>query len=389
MKRLAIVTTHPIQYYAPVFRLLAEQKNAVLRVFYTWGIQSQNKYDPGFGKTIEWDIPLLEGYDHVFVHNTSPDPGSHHFRGIVNPALLQEVSAWQPDAVLIYGWNYHSHLRLMRKLKGEIPIWFRGDSHLLDPIPWWKRILKKAVLSTIYRYIDLAFYVGTQNKRYYQAFGLREKQLVFAPHAIDNDRFRDEPGKDYAAQAASWRAELGFRPEDIVVLFVGKFEAKKNPQLLLRAIQKHNLLPGKVQLKLLLVGNGVLEDQLVQQALNDPNILFIAFQNQSQMPVVYRLGNVLCLPSAGPGETWGLAINEAMASGLPVIVSARVGCAPDLVQMGKTGFIFSTDQEDALMTILHQLSSSDLKAMGHLAKTSIEDWSFEKQMAAIIHQLHD
>jgi len=107
------------------------------------------------------------------------------------------------------------------------------------------------------------------------------------------------------------------------------------------------------------------------------------------MPVVYRLGNVLCLPSAGPGETCGLAINEAMASGLPVIVSARVGCAPDLVQMGKTGFIFSTDQEDALMTILHQLSSSDLKAMGHQAKTSIEDWSFEQQMAAIIHQLHD
>ncbi len=59
------------------------------------------------------------------------------------------------------------------------------------------------------------------------------------------------------------------------------------------------------------------------------------------MPILYRLGNVFCLPSKGPGETWGLAVNEAMASSRPVIVSNKVGCAADLVSEGANGYLFN------------------------------------------------
>ena len=133
MKRLAIITTHPIQYYAPLFRLLSERKNIDVKVFYTWGEQSKDKiFDPGFGKVREWDIPLLEGYKYEFITNISTIPGSHHFWGINNPNLIQKINHWNANAVLVIGWNFKSHLRAMIYFKGKIPVLFRGDSTLLD-----------------------------------------------------------------------------------------------------------------------------------------------------------------------------------------------------------------------------------------------------------------
>src|SRR4051812_32141110 len=103
MKKLAIVTTHPIQYNAPLFALLQSRKNISIKVFYTWGdTVKQKKYDPGFNKSIEWDIPLLDGYDHCFPENTARDPGSHHFNGIQNPGLIDDIEAWDANAVLVY-----------------------------------------------------------------------------------------------------------------------------------------------------------------------------------------------------------------------------------------------------------------------------------------------
>ncbi|HEY8661946.1 MAG TPA: glycosyltransferase family 1 protein, partial [Hanamia sp.] len=85
MKRLAIITTHPIQYNAPWFKLLAERKKLKVMVFYTWSqVEKEGKYDPGFGKNVEWDIPLLDGYEYRFINNISNEPGSHHFNGIDN-----------------------------------------------------------------------------------------------------------------------------------------------------------------------------------------------------------------------------------------------------------------------------------------------------------------
>ena len=126
MKKLAIVTTHPIQYNAPVFRLLTERNNVKIKVFYTWGESVlKNKYDPGFGKIIQWDIPLLHGYDYSMVKNTSKDAGSHHFRGIVNPDLNKEIEHWGANAVLIYGWSFKSHLSCMKYFHGKVPVLFR------------------------------------------------------------------------------------------------------------------------------------------------------------------------------------------------------------------------------------------------------------------------
>ena len=75
--RLAIINTHPIQYYAPVFKLLHQQPNISVKVFYTYGENSANKYDPGFNRNINWDIPLLDGYPYEYIKNSAKDAGTH------------------------------------------------------------------------------------------------------------------------------------------------------------------------------------------------------------------------------------------------------------------------------------------------------------------------
>jgi len=108
------------------------------------------------------------------------------------------------------------------------------------------------------------------------------------------------------------------------------------------------------------------------------------FQNQSKMPVVYEMCDVFVLPSKGPGETWGLAVNEAMASGKVVIVSDKCGCAPDLVNNGVNGYMFKSGSYQDLAEKMHQLINKDTCAvLGLKSSQLIRDFSFEKNCEAI------
>ena len=155
MKKLALVTSPPIQYNAPLFELLSEQPAIELMVFYTWGQESiGSKFDPDFGKSIEWDIPLLEGYNYHFTRNVSKNPGSNHFKGIITPDLIQEIKDFDPNVIWVWGWSFHSHLKVMRYFKGKIPIWFRGDSIIGENIKSLNSFARKLVLTWIYKHID-------------------------------------------------------------------------------------------------------------------------------------------------------------------------------------------------------------------------------------------
>jgi glycosyltransferase involved in cell wall biosynthesis len=475
LKKLAILSTHPIQYNAPFFRLLAQSEKIRPKVFYTWD-RSQNPYDAGFGREIHWDTPLLDGYESCFVKNTSSHPGSHHFRGIINPGLIAEIESWNPDILLVYGWAFRSHLQAMRHFKGKIPVWFRGDSTLLDyhfqslsglfkhifrgskinsgsrSIPsslssWFRFRLRSLVLSRVYSFVDIAFYAGIENKIYFLQHGLKENQLVWMPHAIDNDFFnKDHDQKE--KEALEWRRSLGIPDESFVLLYAGKMLTSKAPDMLLRAFldlaplnpsasslrnsggnysptqqtpathdpehEPSNLEPGtqnselgtrniqprtrnpehgtqniqpgtrnpEPKIHLLLVGSGPLEQELKSKSADHPNIHHLPFQNQSKMPLVYRMGNLFCLPATGP-ETWGLAVNEALASGRPVLVSDRVGCAKDLVKSQVTGEIFHAGDEKEMIEkirfILNNRSNYPIKGI----QEYISNYSYKQDVEAI------
>lgn len=394
MPRLAIITTHPIQYNAPWFALLAQKPGIEVKVFYTWSQRQTEFFDDNFGKEIQWDIPLLEGYDYAFVTNTSKKPGNKSFRGIKCPTLIPQIKEFAPTHLLVFGWNFQAHFKAMRHFKGKIPVLFRGDSTLLDyeiqtlsdlvkePLSklfrhgsgqLLKFKLRKLILSFVYRYIDQALYVGSNNNAYYKSHGLKEEQLLFVPHAIDNNRFFDDPEKDYVRKALQWRRELGIQDTDFVILFAGKFEPRKNPEVLIKAfinLEANN----KTNIKLLMIGNGPLEKKIKGLSGENANIIYIPFQNQSDMPIVYRLGNCFCLPSQS--ETWGLAINEAIACGVPVIASTKVGCATDLVTNPPCYQFQSGDVNDlthVLETAIEYISENSNKEWNSF----INNWSFE------------
>lgn len=380
-KKLAIITTHPIQYNAPLFKLLTERNQIEIKVFYTWGESVlQNKFDPGFSKIIAWDIPLLEGYSYEFLENTAVDKGSHHFNGIINPGLNKAIQSFKADCVLVFGWSFNSHLKTIRFFKDKIPVFFRGDSTLLDKTPFFRSLRRSLFLHWVYAHIDKAFYVGGNNADYFKTFGLKTKQLVFAPHAVDNNNFSCLTD-DCKNKALNFRTHLGINEHDFVFLFAGKLEQKKNPSLLIEAFISVNF---SSSVNLVITGNGLLESELKSTYLNRQGIHFLDFQNQSAMPALYECADVFVLPSAGPGETWGLAVNEAMANGKPVIVSDKCGCAPDLVRDGENGYVFkSGDINDLKNKLIKIHSRLDIEEMKIISKKIIQDFSIEKICEAI------
>jgi glycosyltransferase involved in cell wall biosynthesis len=380
LKKIAIITTHPIQYNAPLFAMLSKRGLIDIKVFYTWGKDVLNKkYDPGFNKIIEWDIPLLEGYEYTFVNNIALNPGSHHFKGIDNPTLIDEVKNWGASAVLVYGWSFKSHWKAIRFFNKKIRVYFRGDSTLIDENKGLKQFVRRMVLKYVYSKIDKAFYAGAANKAYFKKMGLNEKQLLFMPHAIENDRF--SPTNENVEAGQKLRQGLDIPADALVFLFVGKLEPKKQPGFLIEsfvALKADNAY-------LIIAGSGELENSLLNTYASNSFIKFMGFQNQHQMPAVYHCCDVFVLPSKGPNETWGLAINEAMAAGKAIIASNKCGASYDLIENDKNGFVFKSDNFNSLTTTLNFFVNNvtAAKLMGEASSEMIKEYSFLKDCGAI------
>ncbi|TWT96287.1 glycosyltransferase family 4 protein [Neorhodopirellula pilleata] len=381
-KRLAIVSTHPIQYNAPWFRMLAQHPQVDLHAFYTWHGGDKSMHDPGFGRIVKWDIPLTEGYEYT-VCPPSKRIERRSFWNMDSPDLIPKLMAWNPDCVLVIGWNFRSHVRCMRRFSGKLPVWFRGDSTLLDKRSSLTSFIRSALLRRIYANVDKALAVGQNNRDYFITHGFSRDNISLVPHAIDNDRFSELAHDDDACEL---RHELGFSDDQVVVSFIGKIETKKAPlqlvQTFLQAAEQRE------ELRLLMVGNGPLDSELSKLVGNASSIVCLPFQNQSQVPVVYRIGDVTCLPSLY-NETWGLCLNESMASGRCVIASDRVGAARDLITP-ENGFQFQPGNFGQLSDLLVDLPSRhDLLLMGRQCQQFIQDWSFERIVDDISTLLKD
>ena len=337
--RIAFIVSHPIQYYVPLYRRLSRKSDVSVRVFYTWHGGTAEVWDDGFHKDVAWDIPLTEGYEQEVVPNEARDPGTHHFWGVRNSELVERVIAWQPDVVHLTGYAYASHLWALRRLdRGGIPVLFRGDSHLLDGGSGLRKLGKRLVLPRVFRHPAGFLYVGTHNREYYRYYGVPEEKLFYCPHSIEVERFA-EPMGVLERDALAWRRSLGIDDQQVVVLFAGKLQRKKRPLLFMETVVEMGLK----QVTAVMVGDGEMGGAVREKAARYPRrFRVLSFQNQSRMPLVYRLGDLFVLPSAY-GETWGLGVNEAMSCGRPVLISDRVGCGPDLVERGVNGEVFRSD----------------------------------------------
>jgi glycosyltransferase involved in cell wall biosynthesis len=384
MTRLAIIISHPIQYYVPLYRRLARRDDLEIQVFFTWHAGAAAQRDPGFGKSFAWDIPLTDGYEFEAVPNTASDPGPHHFWGLQNPELVRRVLAWKPDAVHVTGYAWRSHLGALRAFaRAGVPVLFRGDSHLLDQRgAWWRWQAKRLVLRKVFAWPAAFLCVGQANKQYYSEFGVPDRKLFDCPHSVETERFA-EPHAGLERQATAWLGELGIGEKQRVLLFAGKFEDKKRPLPLMQAFLESEIQDAI----LLLVGDGMFGEQVRDLAARHPaRFRILPFQNQSKMPLVYRLSDAIVLPSAY-GETWGLAVNEAMACGRPALVSDRVGCHQDVVRSGFNGEVFAADDWRDFRNKLASLARVDWTTRREKIQTWAKKWSIEQTEETVVNCL--
>ena len=382
--RLAILATHPIQYQAPWFRALAAEPGFDLKVFYCHTATPQEQATAGFGLELNWDISL-DGYPHQFLQNVAPRPSLHTFNGIDTPDIKEIVIKEKFDAVIVNGWHYKSAWQAMWACwKTKTPIMARSDSHLHTERSFTKKAAKRPFYSWFIPKLDACLPVGTWSRDYFLHYGARPDRTFIVPHVVDVEFFRGEAER-LRPKRTELRNKWQLDEETTVLLFAGKFIAKKRPLDFVRAIASAQ---GRgARLMGLMVGDGPLRAACEDEAKRlDAPIRFAGFLNQSEISQAYAAADALVLPSDG-GETWGLVVNEAMASGRPCLVSDRVGCGPDLIVPGETGEIFPLGNTQRLASLLSSYAGqrNQLKEMGAKAEQEMAKYAIGKAMDGVMH----
>ena len=381
--RLCIVVQYPIHNHAPLYRALAADPDIDLSVFFMQSAWSATGYDPAVGSVVDWGVPLREGYDGEVFPNRSPwrDGGDRVWK-YINPALVWRVFRESSDAVYVHGHNHFTHLAaiLAARLAGK-RLLVRTISYNLGRRPWLVRLLRAMLYRALYRLADRLLYIGQHNRRLFLDFGARAKQLEYAPHVVDNARFREEHRR-LSPQRETIRRDFGIAPGHRVVLFCAKLIPKKQPLAMIDAFFDADL----GNWTLLMVGDGPLRTACEARAMargGRKGVVFAGFLDQRAVCRAYAIADMMVLPSSHQ-ETWGLVVNEAMNFGCPVIVSDRVGCAPDLLATG-AGLVYPHDRPERLVEALRRLAGNDaLRArLGERARQLIANWSVERYVAGV------
>jgi glycosyltransferase involved in cell wall biosynthesis len=385
--KIAVVITHPIQYFVPLFRTLAAQPGLDLTVYYGSRRGTVPLVDPGFGKAYTWDIPLLEGYHHKFLPGLFRESDKTPLTHQLNPSILNEITPRRYDAVWVNGYMGNtSRLAMLTALTKGLPVLMRGESHLrVEPPSATKKYVKYLALCTLFSRLAGFLCIGTLNKTYYQHFGVPDSRLFWCPYTVDNAFFR-RAAETLAPQRHELRARWGIHDGRPMILFAGKFVAHKQPLLLLEAYRR---VRQRCRCALLMAGDGPLrgeiDDEIRRGAI--PDVHITGFLNQTEIPKAYAAADLLVLPSRT--EPWGLVVNEAMNFSLPIVVSDRVGCGPDLVASGVNGEVFEHHSAGALETVLERCVAHPerLNELGRESLQRIQQWGLHETARGVTEAL--
>lgn len=375
--RVAVVNSHPIQYFAPLYRRLASESDIDLTVYFCSRAGLEVYEDAGFGgEEIAWDIPLVEGYDHVFLSNLGGERPPGGFWSLVNTSIIPELRSERYDAVWLHGHAYATdHLAALGARAAGSALFMRCDTHLGLDRPLLRRVLRGPVMTAFYRLFDACLAIGSRNAEFYRRHRVPERKIFPVPYAVDNDHFR-AGSRTARERPANARRTLGLPPREVpVVLFLSKLTRQKRPMDLLRAFRAVRDQQD-FRFALALAGAGPERERLGKfvERHDVPDVHFLGFRNQSEVPGIYGACDVFVLPSEN--ESWGLVVNEAMCAGLPVVVSEEVGGAVDLVRDGENGFQYPAGDVAALAERLERLVTDEelLRRMGQASLEIIDEW---------------
>jgi glycosyltransferase involved in cell wall biosynthesis len=336
---LVVIETHPIQYQAPVYRIVQERLGIPVTAIYGSDFSVVGYHDDDFATTVRWEGELLSGYSYHFL--TRARSGSANpMAGVSCDGLTRLLRRLRPEVVLLSGYGGPFYRGVLRRLWfTNYPIVFRGDStdHVRSrgALFGWAR---DRALQCFYRRCAALLPVGLRSYEHYLRLGVPNAKLIFAPRCVDTAPLQMEESRRSVLRKET-RQALGIGDDRIVLLFSGKLIAVKAVDLLLRAC-KQLPVAQRERLTVVFVGDGPLKDDVQRLAANPPasDVRFAGFQTQRLLSRFYHAADLLVLPSHS--ESWGLVVNEAMHHGLPCVVSDRVACAADLVEPGVTGEVF-------------------------------------------------
>jgi glycosyltransferase involved in cell wall biosynthesis len=370
---LLLVSSQPIQSAASL-QMMARNPGADVLTAYCSLPDAKLWRDPENLTKEAFDLPMLDGYSWVQLNNYSPLPRLGKFYGLINPGIIRLVA--KADCCIIYGHTYISFWLAIAtaKVLGK-PLLLGTDATSLQShygAGNWKSSLKKKVFPFLYnRIADMVLVPSTTSKRFICSLGISEERVALTPYVVDNDAIAAIAD---AANRKQIREEWQIPEDATIAVFCAKFLARKRPQDALAAFAQANVTNSY----LIMVGEGPLGDDLKQQAESlaiQDRVRFAGLVKYSRLPEVYAACDVLVFPSEH--EPYGLPVNEAMICGIPTIVSDRIGAGGDLVEHGKTGFIYPCGEVDALAAILRQVlgNRDQLKIMGDAARQRMATWS--------------
>jgi glycosyltransferase involved in cell wall biosynthesis len=377
---LGVVTSHPIQYQAPLFRALAERVD--LTVYFAHRATGKDQAEAGFDVSFDWDTDLTSGFRHTFLENVARRPGITRFGGCDTPSIGGVLAADKVDVLAVYGWHFKSYLQAAKAAcLLDIPVMVRTDSDLETPRTLVKRAIKAMAYPLFFRRYSMFLPSGTRAANYLRHYRVPESRIHIVPYCIDVKAFgsaanRSRPSRDRL------RAEFGAADGEQLVLFVGKLIPRKGLPILIDALAR--LSDSGCAIRLVLVGSGPLAGELADMAHRRcVPATFVGFLNQSRMPEVYAASDVLVLPSYI--DTWGLVVNEAFACGLPAIVSDRVGCAPDMIVDEVTGTVVPAGNAERLAAaVAYWTGARDIAAIRSALDKTCARYSPESSANAFV-----
>lgn len=388
--RVAYLVSHPIQYQVPLLQRLAAHPELALHVYYMNDAGARPSQDPEFGVSIQWDVPLLEGYAWTLLPNRSWWPAADHPLRFVHPSIAGILHRERYDALIVHGYAHATEwLAFQAARQAGTPVLLRGESTLLGRRPPWVAAVKRTALAALLRRISAALAIGTLNREFYRSYGVPDDRIFFVPYAVDNTRFLAEAERWRAdpASRAALRARLGLRIDLPVVLYAGKLIPRKRPLDLLEAYAR---VAADHPAAIVFVGEGSERPRLEAAAARHrlSQVTITGFVNVSEIGRYYAAADVLVLPSSH--EPWGLVLNEAMCFGLPLIASDAVGAAPDLVPGNQNGFVYPAGDITALASALRRLLADPAKRaeMGARSREIVGRFSYDTDVDGIFRALH-
>lgn len=386
-RKIAVVNSHPIQYFAPLYAYLSRSDQIEVTALYCSDASLRGGMDPGFKREVKWDVDLLSGYRPVFLGARAKQRVPGGFFSLVCPEVWSEIVKGDFDALWIHGYAHAVNVIavLAAKYKG-IPVFVRSETHLGLQRSGWKRVVRDGMLRVAYKFVDGFLAIGSGNRKYYESLGIAPSRIFDVPYAVDNERFIQSAMLS-ADERDAVRAKYGLDQSLPVVVYASKFIQRKHPDDLVEAfsvLQREGL-----SASLLLVGTGEMEIELRAKvkAANLRNVVFAGFANQSELPRIFGASDVFVLPSEN--EPWGLIVNEAMCAGIPVIVSEEVGCVQDLVEDGVNGCRMRAGDVGSLVAAMRTILQDEVrrKLMGEHARERISQWSYEQCRVGVLRSL--